>query len=73
MKGKFFFDHFRRSEEVCEIGAFVFAGVMLFSFLFKSFFCGGYGISFKFFGVFQLSFDLSIKSTHEIEWSKVTR
>ena len=30
--------NFRRSEEVWEIGVFVFAGVILFPFLFKSFF-----------------------------------
>ena len=51
MKGKFYLISFRRSEEVCEIGTFFFAGVILSHFLFKSFFCGGYGISFKFFGV----------------------
>ena len=50
--------NFRRSEEVCQIWAFVFAGVILFPFLFKKFFCGRYGISFNFFGVLQLSFGL---------------
>ena len=72
--------NFTHSEEVYEIEAFVFAGVKLFIFLYNSFLCGGYGISFNFWeggvggGVrfWQLSFDLSIKSTHKIECSKVT-
>ena len=42
------FLNFRPSEEVCEIGAFVCAGVILFPFLFKNFVCGEYGISFRF-------------------------
>ena len=50
-KGKFFFGQFQSSEEVYEIEAFVFPGVILFLFLFKSFFCSGYGISFRFFWV----------------------
>ena len=54
MKGKLFLVSFRHSEEVCEIGAFVFAVAILSPF-------------------WQLSSGLSIKSTHEIEWSKVTR
>ena len=62
---------FRHSEEVCGTGAFVFAGVILFPFLFKSFYCGGYAIFSNFLEFWQLSFDLSIKSTHEIKRSKV--
>ena len=46
--------------------------VILFSLLFKSFFCGGYGISLKFFRVLAAFIILSIKSTHEIAWSRVT-
>ena len=72
MKGKDFLVSFRRSEKVCEIGAFVFAGVILFPFLFKSFFVVDMAFLLNFLKFWQLSFGLSIKSTHEIEWSKVT-
>ena len=73
MKSKFSLVSFRCPEEVSEIGAFVFAGVILFPFLFKSFFVVDMAFLSDFFEFWQLSFDLSIKSTHEIEWSKVTR
>ena len=63
--------NFRHSEEVCEIGAFVFAGV-IFYFLFKSFFLVDKVFLSNVFEFLQLSFGLSIKSTHEIEWSKMT-
>ena len=56
MKDNFFFGQF---QELYEIEVFVFAVVILFSFLSKIFPCGEYGISFKLFG-------LSIKNTHEI-------
>ena len=61
--------NFRRSEEVCGIGAFVFADVILFHFLLKSL----WHLFQFFFEFWQLSFGLSIKSTHEIERSKVAR
>ena len=64
---------FRRSEEICEIGAFVFACVILFPFLFKIFFVVDMAFLSNFFEFWQLSFGLSIKNTHETEWSKVTQ
>ena len=74
IKGKDFLVSFRRSEKVCEIGAFVFAGVILFRFLFKNLFLRWIWRFFQFFlEVLQLLFDLSVKSTHETEWSKVTQ
>ena len=66
------FLNFRPSEEVCEIGAFVCAGVTLFPFLLKAFFVVDMAFLLIFFEFWQLSFGLSIKSAHEIEWSKVT-
>ena len=71
----FSFDKFEllifRHSEVCDIGAFVFAGV-IFYFLFKSFFLLGKVFLSNVFKFLQLSFGLSTKSTHEIEWSKMT-
>ena len=50
------FLNFRPSEEVCEIGAFVCAGVILFPFLFKIFFVGdmAFLLNFWSFGSFYL-------------------
>ena len=50
--------NFRHSEEVCEIGAFVFAGV-IFYFLFKSFFLVDKVFLSNVFELLQLSFGLS--------------
>ena len=50
---------------------FVFACVILFPDVFKSFFMADMTFLLIFLKVWQLSFGLSIKSTHEIEWSKV--
>ena len=55
-----------------KLGAFVFAG-LIFYFIFESF--GFWWIRYffqMFLSFLQLSFGLSIKSTHEIEWSKMT-
>ena len=68
---KFF--NFRHSEEVFEIGPLVFAGGILFYFIFKSFFEADKAFLSNFLEFLQLSFGLSVKSTYEIEWSKVNR
>ena len=60
--------YFRRSEEVCEIGAFVFAGVTLFPFFLKLSFVVDMAFLANFLEFCQLSFGLSIKSTPEIEF-----
>ena len=54
------------------MGAFVFAGVTYFSFLFKSFFVVNKEFLSNFMQFLQFSFGLSIKSTHEIKRYKVT-
>ena len=60
--------NFRSSEEVCEMGGFVFAGVILFPFRFESFFfVADMRFLSRFFEFWQLSFGLSVKSTHEIK------
>ena len=62
----FLFLNFRPSEEVYEIEAFFCAGVILFPFLFKIFVMDMAFIYLFFFEFWQVSFGLSVKSTHEI-------